>query len=303
MTAAAISPATGRTYGVERTCAVFGVAHSSFYAWRSTQQDPAPATTVGRRGPKPALSDADLLAAIRADLARSPWHGEGHRKVWARLRVLDGIRVSRTRILRVMGENNLLSPQRRPSAPPNEHVGRIITDAPNVMWATDATQIPTVEDGKVWLFGVVEHWNGEALGWNVSKRGDRYAAAEAVGTAVKTISGHLNASAVRGIALRHDHGSNFMADHFQKQIRFWGMTPSYAFVGEPETNGVAERFFRTLKEQIVHGRIFQTLAEVRAAVRGFIAQYNASWLLEKNGFLSPSAARAAWNQANLKMAA
>ena len=81
MTAAAISPATGRTYGVERTCAVFGVPHSSFYAWRSTQQDPAPATTVGRRGPKPALSDADLLAAIRADLARSPWHGEGHRKV------------------------------------------------------------------------------------------------------------------------------------------------------------------------------------------------------------------------------
>ncbi len=303
MTAAAISPATGRTYGVERTCAVFGVSHSSFYAWRSTRQDLAPATTAGRRGPKPALSDADLLAAIRADLARSPWHGEGHRKVWARLRVLDGIRVSRTRILRVMGENNLLSPHRRPSGPPNEHDGRIITDAPNVMWATDATQIPTVEDGKVWLFGVVEHWNGEALGWNVSKRGDRYAAAEAVGTAVKTISGHLSASAARGIALRHDHGSNFMADHFQKQIRFWGMTPSYAFVGEPETNGVAERFFRTLKEQIVHGRIFQTIDEVRAAVRGFIAQYNASWLLEKNRFLSPSAARAAWNQANLRMAA
>ena len=93
MTAAAISPATGRTYGVERTCAVFGVSRSSFYAWRSTQQDPAPATTVGRRGPKPALSDADLLAAIRADLARSPWHGEGHRKVWARLRVLDGVQV------------------------------------------------------------------------------------------------------------------------------------------------------------------------------------------------------------------
>ena len=30
------------------------------------------------------MSDGALLAAIRADLARSPWHGEGHRKVWAR---------------------------------------------------------------------------------------------------------------------------------------------------------------------------------------------------------------------------
>ena len=50
------------------------------------------------------------------------------------------------------------------------------------------------------------------------------------------------------------------------------MTPSYAFVGEPETNGVAERFFRTLKEYSVHGRISKTIEEVRAAVRGFIAQ-------------------------------
>jgi putative transposase len=223
--------------------------------------------------------------------------------IWARLRVLDGIRVSRTRILRVMGENNLLSPHRRPGGPPNGRVGRITTDAPNGMWATDATQIPTIEDRKVWPFGVVEHWNGEALGWNVSERGDRHAAAEAVGMAVETITGHLSASAVRGITLRHDHGRNFMADHFQKQIRFWGMTPSDAFVGEPDTNGVAERFFRTFKEQIVHGQIFQAIDEVRAAVRGFIAQYNASWLLEKNGFLNPSAARAAWNQANLRMAA
>ena len=164
---------------------------------------------------------------------------------------------------------------------------------------------PTVEDGKVWLLGVVVIGTAKLwAGTYGSKRGDRYAAAEAVGVAVKTNSGHLNASAARGIALRHDHGSNFMAEHFQKHIRFWGMTPSYAFVGEPETNGVAERFFRTLKEQIVHGRIFQTIEEVRAAVRGFIARYtNPPWLLEKNGFLSPSAARAAWNQANLRIAA
>ena len=53
-------------------------------------------------GPTPALSDAQLLAAIRNDLARSPFQGEGHRKVHARLRILDGVRVSRTRVLRVI---------------------------------------------------------------------------------------------------------------------------------------------------------------------------------------------------------
>ena len=59
-----------------------------------------------RRGPPPRQSDAQLLAAIRTDLARSPFHGEGHRKVHARLRILDGIRVARTRVLRVMGRTD-----------------------------------------------------------------------------------------------------------------------------------------------------------------------------------------------------
>ena len=97
--------------------------------------------------------------------------------------------------------------------------------------------------------------------------------------------------------------AQFLAEHFHNQIRFWGMTPSYAFVGEPETNGVIERFFRTLKEQIVHGRIYQTIDEVRDAVRDFVARYNAEWLIEKNGLRSPSETRAAWYQAVMKAAA
>ena len=51
-----------------------------------------------------------------------------------------------------------------------------------------------------------------------------------------------------------DHGSQYLSDHFTNQIKFWGIQPSYAFVAEPQTNGVAERFNRTLKEQIIHGR-------------------------------------------------
>ncbi len=86
-------------------------------------------------------------------------------------------------------------------------------------------------------------------------------------------------------------------------MRFWGIAPSYAFVGEPETNGVIESFFRTLKEQVVHGRIYQTIDDVRAAVRSFVVRYNAEWLIEKNGFRSPATARDAWNQAAMKAAA
>jgi putative transposase len=293
--AAETSPGTGRAYGVERVCRAWDVARSSFYAWRRQHAGSGarPAPSASRRGPKPAIPDEALLAAIRADLQRSPWTGEGYRKVWARLRVLDGIHVARKRVLRVMRENALLSPYRQRPRPSEAHERRITTDAPNLMWGTDATQIATVEDGRVWLFAVVEHWNAEALGWHVTKRGDRFAAVQAMGMAVKRLFGTLAAGVARGVLLRHDHGSAFMADHFQHQLRFWGLAPSYAFIAEPETNGVAERFFRTLKEQIVHGRVYQTIDDVRAAVRLFIDGYNAAWLIEKNGLKSPLDARAA----------
>jgi putative transposase len=302
--AATTSPTTGRRYGVAQVCRVWAVPRSSFYATqRAEAESAAPLMCPVRRGPQPAVSDEALLAAIRADLERSPWTGEGHRKVWARLRAIDGIRVSRKRVLRLMRDNALLSPHRARRRNDTAHDRHIVTEAPNVVWATDATQVTTVRDGKVWLFGAAEHWNAELLGWHVAKRGTRFEAIQAVGMAVRQQFGHLGAGAARGLALRHDHGSNFMSEVFQKQVKFWGMAPSYAFVGEPETNGCIERLFRTLKEQVVHGRIFQTIEEVRDAVRAFVARYNTEWLIEKNGHRSPDAMRAAWNEQTFRRAA
>jgi hypothetical protein len=63
---------------------------------------------MGRRSPKPQNSDAELLVLVRADLAASPFQGEGYRKVWARLRVQQQIRTAPKQILRIMRENQLL---------------------------------------------------------------------------------------------------------------------------------------------------------------------------------------------------
>ena len=108
---------------------------------KSRQQATAERPPAKRRGPKPSISDEALLVAIEADLEASPWEGEGHRKVWARLRVCRGIRVSRKRVLRVMRENNLLSPHRCRRRGGNPHVGEIITHAPNLMWGTDGVRV------------------------------------------------------------------------------------------------------------------------------------------------------------------
>jgi transposase InsO family protein len=69
------------------------------------------------------------------------------------------------------------------------------------------------------------------------------------------------------------------------------ITPSY--VGEPECNGVIERFMRTFKEQCICLHRFQSLAEARRLIAEFIARYNIEWLIQRLGYQTPAAARAA----------
>ena len=287
---ATTSAATGRCFGIQRVCQVWERSRSALYARRARAHHRLGAGPA-RRGPVPRQSDAQLLAAIRTDLARSPFHGEGHRKVHARLRILDGIRVARTRVLRVMRAHGLLSPHRGRQGAAKTHDGRVITQAPNVMWGTDGVRGFTLDDGWGWIFAAVEHWNAECVGWHVCKVGSRFAALDPIAQGLERLYGSLDADVARGLALRMDHGSQYLSDHFLKQIRYWGIHPSFGFVEEPETNGVVERWNRTLKEQAIHGRIFQNLEAVRVAVADVVVRYNQTWRLEKLGYQTPIEAR------------
>ena len=221
--------------------------------------------------------------AIEADL----WEGEGHRKVWARLRVCRG-----KRVLRVMRENNRSRPIAA-AAVAEIPMSVRSSPMPPTSCGADGVRVFTVDDGWGWIFTAIEHWNAECVGWHVCK----LAALQPISMGLARLYASTSAGAARGLALRMDHGSQYLSDHFTNQIKFWGIQPSYAFVEQPQTNGVAERFNRTLKEQIIHGRIYRNIAELRNAVRRFVEQYNAQWIVEKNGYLSPAQARQAWHTA------
>ena len=222
---ATTSATTGRRYGLERVCRTWERSRAALYARRARVQRPERGAGPGRRGPTPALSDAQLLAAIRSDLARSPFQGEGHRKIHARLRILDDIRVSRTRVLRVMRAQGLLSPHRGRQGEMKAHDGTIITSAPDVMWGTDGVRVFTADDGWVWTFAAVDHWNAECVGWHVCKVGSRFAALEPVAQGLRRLYGSVAADVARGLALRMDHGSQYLSDHFLNQLRYWGHPP------------------------------------------------------------------------------
>src|SRR5918998_6358818 len=96
-----------------------------------------------------------------------------------------------------------------------------------------------------------------------------------------------------GLMLRHDHASQYVSDAFQREIAFLGMTSSPAFVRAPEGNGCAERFIRTLKENLLWVRDFDTVEELQLALLEFRRCYNETWILERHEYRTPAAIRAA----------
>ena len=89
--------------------------------------------------------------------------------------------------------------------------------------------------------------------------------------------GSIAPGVARGLKLRHDHGSNYMSSDFQGEIKCLGIEASPSFVREPEGNGVAERFIRTLKENLLWVRTFKTIEELRAELVAFARRYNETW--------------------------
>ena len=280
------SPSVGGPYGLALVCRVWGVARSTVYRHR----EPPRAAAPRRPGPVGPMPDAELLEAVRAVLAASPFHGEGHRKVWARLRH-GGVRTSRRRVLRLMREHGLLAPSRT-GAPrgPRSHDGTIIPATIDTMWGTDLTATITGE-GQAAVFVAVDHCSAECVGVHASLDANRFEALEPLRQGVRRHFGGFAKDVARGLAVRHDHGSQYMARDFQKELRFLGIESSPAFVRAPEGNGCAERFIRTLKENLLWVRTFATVEELRRALLAFREAYNTAWLIERHGFRPPAALR------------
>ena len=285
------SPSTGRPYGTTRICQLWEVPRSTVYERRARARRPL--RPAAKRGPRQAWTDEALTEQVRAVLAASPFTGEGYRKVWARLR-LAGVRTSKGRVLRLMREAGLLAPTRvGRRRGPRVHDGTITTERPDEMWGTDATSCLTTREGNATVFIAVDHCTQECIGIHAARPGTRFEALEPLRQGLREHFDGYEADLARGLALRHDHGSQYLSDHFQEELRFLGIRSSPSFVAAPEGNGCAERFIRTLKEQLLWVEPFETVQQLRLALLAFKDRYNQKWLVERHGHRTPAAVRQA----------
>ena len=261
--------------------------------------------TLNKRGRKPVICDAKLLETIRVIIREAQmlgFTGEGYRKIHAKLK-FKCIKVGKERVRRIMRENNLLAPHRcgQPRGP-RSHTGTIIPIAPNLMWGTDATATYTSQHGNVTVFAAVDHFTGECVGIHAAIVGNRFEALEPIRQGIKQYFSCYEKDIASSLLIRHDHGSQYMSRYFQKEIQFLGATSSPSFVRSPEGNGVIERFFRTLKEQLLWVKHFKTVDQLLEALHDFKQRYNGHWIMQRHNYRTPKQVRDEWDAAMMEAA-
>lgn len=247
----------------------------------------------GKRGPKTVISDEGLKREIKQAMDSIPFHGTGYKKIHIRTnRILKerGQSVGKNRVFRLMQEENLLNRAPGGTGSSRPHDGTLITDAPDVVWGTDGKKFFTQRYGWCWLFDVIDHFNSEIVGYNVVKCGDRFEATRAVQNAVQHRFGSLDKDSGQGVIVRSDRGSQYTSEYYKKSMDHLGIEISHTWSRSPESNGIIERFHRTIEEQLFSLHDFETLEEAEKAIGEFVKRYNREWMLERLGYLSPEEA-------------
>lgn len=248
-------------------CEAFGLSRQAYY---SAQK--APPVRPSEPRPErcgPWVRNAVLLREIRSVLARFP--GWGVRKTWAFLR-RAGVRASRTRVWKMMQAHGLTLPALGERAVPLRR-GHVAVPESNRRWATDLTTTWTARDGTVALVPVIDCGDRFVFDIEVTKSQEAPAVLAPLARALR--HSFADPSAVPdALELRTDHGPQYTGAVCEKLCRHWRIEQTFAPVGRPTGNAVAERFIETLKVELIWTRDWDTIDELRAAVRTWLRSYN-----------------------------
>jgi len=94
----------------------------------------------------------------------------------------------------------------------------------------DATSCLTRREGTATVFVVVDHCAAECIGIHAARPGTRFEAVEPLRQGVRALFGAYAQGVATSLQARHDHGSQYVSDYFQDELRFLGIVSSPAFV-------------------------------------------------------------------------
>lgn len=259
-----------------RLCRLFTVTRAGFYAWRKR-----PASARRRQ-------DRVLLGEMRA-IFECSGGTYGSPRIYESLAV-RGHRVSRRRVERLMRADGMRARVARVYRPkvgthrwfgqhPN-HVRRTHATRPNQIWVGDLTYLAVA--GRWWYLAVVlDQYSRRVLAWRLGSTRDSRLTRAVVDAALR------RRRPTRDLIFHSDRGSEFLGTPFRTRLAMHGVRQSMTRGGAPGENAHMESFFHSLKADVIHGRSFQAVTELRHQLRRYVQYYNHQRLHSALDYQSP----------------
>lgn len=263
-----LKTSSGRT-SVTHLCGLFSVSRQAYYAAKKRLLEPSVVRLVTPPIRPDCVSAAELRLAIEEVVKAHPaW---GHRKVWAVVR-RRGLLVGRRRVYEMMRELGLLlapTHERRAASPR----GHVTTAEPNRRIATDLTTVWTRRDGLVAIALTVDCGCRSVLDVTATKSQESGAVLGSVERAFQLAFG-CPSQVPDGVELRSDHGPQYTGSDAHALAMEWGIEQTFAPVGRPTGNAVAERTIQTMKLECVWLQDFDSVAHLQEELDAWQASFN-----------------------------
>ena len=259
----------GSGYPVSCLCGLLGVSKQAYY-----KRD----ETVSMRR---SLREEMIIDYVREVRLIDP--GIGGIKLWRMYIAETGQRVGRDTFCSILYSNGLMLRQkpRHPRTTDSRHslpvypnlVRNFIPSAPNQLWVSDITYIELSLDNGTrafcYLCLVQDAYSGKIVGWSVGATLGTYYAIEALRMAISGAEGGLC-----GLIHHSDRGSQYASREYVSLLVSNGISVSMTESGDPKENAKAERINGTIKNELLRGMKFRSVAEAREAVAKAVDFYN-----------------------------
>jgi transposase InsO family protein len=246
---------------IERMCELTRVSRASFY--RSFRKK------------HPVEEEMEVRSAIQQIAVEHRRRRYGYRRIAAELR-RRGMPVNHKRVMRIMGEDNLLAVRARAFVVTtnSQHefevhlnlAGRMKLTGINQLWVADITYI-RLKWEFVYLAVILDAFSRKVVGWELDKT-----------LAVRLALAALNKALVErkpgpGLVHHSDRGLQYASSEYANVLREHQMIPSMSRPANPYDNASCESFMKTLKREEIYANRYEDLGHMRVNIEEFIEQY------------------------------
>jgi transposase InsO family protein len=266
---------------VKKTLAALGVARRTYYRWL---REEAWARRLPAEPVRPVQPYEALSAEKEAVLAYARRHAElRHREMAWRMVDEDVAYLSPSTVYRILKEANLVCPWRRRRKRRREEDEK--ATRPDQRWSTDLMQVQ-VGEGVYYFVSFMDEYSRYLVHWELAPSMDGKTVSWAAQGAIDTLPRGLDGLPVVQPEIRSDNGSGYISQEFRLVLKENGLGHHRIRPHCPEENGLMERAYRTLREEL-EGEELTNLLQARGVLARIVRRYNEERLHSALGYLRP----------------